>query len=59
MLETQVWSLDQEDSPVESHGNSLQYSRMENSPDRGAWWATVWGLKELDMIEQLTHSHLI
>jgi len=23
------------------HGNSLQYSYMENSMDRGAWWATV------------------
>ena len=23
------------------HGNPLQYSRLENPMDRGAWWATV------------------
>ena len=28
-------------SPGEGHGNSLQYSCLENSMDRGAWWATV------------------
>ena len=25
----------------EEIGDSLQYSRLENSTDRGAWWATV------------------
>ena len=25
------------------HGNSLQYSRLGNSMDRGAWWARVHG----------------
>ena len=25
-------------------GNPLQYSRLENSVDRGAWWATVQGV---------------
>ena len=25
----------------EGNGNPLQYSPMENSMDRGAWWATV------------------
>ena len=25
-------------------GNVLQYSYLENSMDRGAWWATVHGL---------------
>ena len=25
----------------EGHGNPLQYSCLENSMDRGAWWATV------------------
>ena len=24
------------------HGNPLQNSRLENSMDRGAWWATVY-----------------
>ena len=28
-------------SPREWHGNPLQYSYLENSMDRGAWWATV------------------
>ena len=25
----------------EEHGNSVQYSCLENSMDRGAWWAVV------------------
>ena len=28
-------------SPGEGHSNPLQYSCLENSVDRGAWWATV------------------
>ena len=28
-------------SPGEAHGNPLQYSCLENSTDRGVWWATV------------------
>ena len=31
-------------SPGEGNGNSLQYSCLENSMDRGAWWATVHGV---------------
>ena len=30
-------------SPGGGHGNLLQYSYLENSMDRGAWWATVHG----------------
>ena len=30
--------------PEEGHGNPLQYSCVENSLDRGAWWATVHGV---------------
>ena len=38
-------------SPGEGNGNTLQYSCLEDSTDRGAWWATVhWGGKESDMI---------
>ena len=33
------------------HGNSLQYSCLENSMDRGAWCVTVHGLTESDMTE--------
>ena len=28
------------------NGNPLQYSCLENSVDRGAWWATVHGVAE-------------
>ena len=30
--------------PGEGNGNPLQYSCLENSMDRGAWWATVHGV---------------
>ena len=26
------------------NGNPLQYSFLENSKDRGAWWATIYGV---------------
>ena len=31
-------------SPGEEHGNPLQDSCLENSMDRGAWWAAVHGV---------------
>ena len=31
-------------SPGEENGNPLQYSCLENSMDRRAWWATVLGV---------------
>ena len=31
-------------SPGEGHGNSLQYSCLENPMDRGAQWGTVHGV---------------
>ena len=31
-------------SPEEGNGNSLQYSCLENSIDRGAWQAIVYGV---------------
>ena len=39
--EMQVGFLDRENSPGVGSGNQLQYSRRENSMDRGAWPATV------------------
>ena len=33
-------------SPEEGNGNPLQYSCLENSMDRGAWQATVYGVKK-------------
>ena len=31
-------------SPGEGNSYPLQYSHLENSMDRGAWWATVHGV---------------
>ena len=33
-----------ERSPGEGNTNPLQYSCLENSMDRGAWWVTVHGI---------------
>ena len=52
--ETQVLSLGQEDGA--GHGNSLQYSCLENSMDRGAWQATVHGVAKSWTAEQPTLS---
>ena len=30
--------------PGEGNGNPLQYSCLENPMDRGAWWATIYGV---------------
>ena len=45
-----------ERSPREGIGNPLQYPCLEYSTDRGAWRATVHGVTESDMTEQLTLS---
>ena len=39
-------------SPGEGNGNPLQYSCLENSMDRGAWYSP-WGHNELDTAEQV------
>ena len=42
-------------SPGRRHGIPLQYSCLENSMERGAWWAySAWGCKESDMTERLS-----
>ena len=38
----------------EWNGNPLQYSCLENSMNRGAWWATVHRVAELVMAEWLS-----
>ena len=40
-----------ERSPEGRHGNTLQYSCLGKPMDRGAWWATVHEVAELDMTE--------
>ena len=45
-------------SPGEGNGNPLQYSCLGNPMDRGSWWATVHGVAESDMTEQL-HFHFL
>ena len=67
MHETWVWSLGLipgsdpwiRKSPGEGHGYPLQYSCLEDSMNRGAWWARIhWGHKKLDTTEQPTFSLL-
>ena len=48
-----------ERSPGEGNGYSLQYSHLENSMDRGGWGSSLWGHKELDTTERLTHSFFL
>ena len=47
-------------SPGVGNGNPVQYSCLENSMDRGGWWATIHGVaKELDTTKHSTaHQHL-
>ena len=52
MQQTWVRSLGWEDSPGEGNGNTLQYSCLENSVDRGAWGGySPWDRKESDSTE--------
>ena len=48
-------------SPGEGNSNPLQYSGLENSLDRGAWQAIVYGVAESDMTEGLNknNNHLL
>ena len=42
-------------SPERSHGNSLQYSCLENAIERGSWQSTVHGIaKNLTWLKQLS-----
>ena len=52
---TRVPSLGQEDSL-----DNQEDSCLDNSMDRGAWWATVHGVtKESDVTEQLNNNKYI
>ena len=49
-------SIPESRAPGGGNGNSIQYSSLENSMGRGAWWAIVHEVTELDMTKQLTLS---
>ena len=42
--------------PGEGNSNTLQYSWLGNPMDRGAWWATVQWVSELDTTEVTEHA---
>ena len=50
---------EEEKRATNDHGNPLQYSCLENSMDRWAWWAiySPWGHRESDVTEWLSHTH--
>ena len=42
--------------PGGRHGTPLQYSCLETPMDRGAWWATVDGVAELEVTKAISSS---
>ena len=45
-------------APGGGHGNPLQYSCLEESMDRGAWWTTVYRVtKSQTWLKQLSTAH--
>ena len=55
--ETQVWSQVWK-IPWRRNGNPFQYSCLENSTQKGAWWATVYGItKKVETIEWLNNNN--
>ena len=45
-------------SPGGGHGDSIQDSYLENSMDRGAWWATIYRVtKSQTQLSAHTHTH--
>ena len=44
--------------PEAGNGYPLQYSGLENSMDRGAWWATVHGVEKSSLLLCEFHFHL-
>ena len=45
--------------PGGGNGNPLQCSCLKSPRDRGAWWATVHGVSELDGTEQLDNNKVL
>ena len=41
-------------------GNPFQYSCQDNPMDRGAWWATVYGIANTERHNSVTkHTHIL
>ena len=57
MQETRVWSLGWEDLLEKKMATQLQYSCLENSMDRGAWWGTICGVAESWIWLSDYHTH--
>ena len=45
-------------SPGEGNSYPLQYSGLENSMDRGSWWATVYGLAKTEQLSLSLHFQI-
>ena len=43
------WIPESGRSSGDGNGNPLHYSCLENSMDRGSWWATVHGVQKSQM----------
>ena len=56
MQDMWVQSLGEEDSPGEGNGDPLQYSCLENSMDRDAWWAILCEVTKRHNSETSTFS---
>ena len=42
--------------PLEQkNGNPVQYSCLEDSIDRGAWWATIYGMADKSDVTEHIH----
>ena len=57
MLKTWVWSLGKQDPLEKGNGTPLKYPCLENSMDRGAWWAAVHGVTKSQNDWAHTHMH--
>ena len=55
MQETRVLTPGSGRSPDEGHGNPLQYSSLENTTVRRAWWTTVHASQRVDVTEATEH----
>ena len=44
--------------PGEGNGNPFQYSCLENSMDKGAWWVTVHGVAKSQTRLSDSHTHI-